>query len=401
MRKTLAVYACLLCFIPIFFGVLKVEAQGVDAAVDDMEARFQAMEERIHALEEEVELLHAVLAATPVSTPAVSASAAQPASPAASPGNLQAPSAPLPVYGGAASQTKILNPDIGVIGNFTGASGHNRIDTSPALSLAETEISLQALIDPYARADFFIALGEEGVEVEEGYITFPALPGGFLLKAGRMRAGFGKVNALHNHSLPWIDRPLVAFNLLGGDPEEADVGIKDAGFSVSRILPLPGETFWEVTAEMYRGDSGTLFQANRRSDLGGGDCRGPAGFLLSDCAFRRSYAVRRDHWPAAGDWLEHGDAGFRARRLSFLKAGSADRGYDGLHVWGCAGADGGCAGVVLAEGIGMLRKSFPGRRQKHPLQPVHRVLAGTAGNRLAAPQAGSSTARPTRTPRRR
>ncbi|MCH7978376.1 MAG: hypothetical protein IH935_05295 [Acidobacteria bacterium] len=267
MLKTLAVYACLLCFVSISVCVQKVEAQGVDAAADDMEARFQAMEERIQALEAEVELFHAVLSATSVSTPAASASAAQPASPAASPGNLQAPSAPLPVYGGAASQTKLLNPDIGVIGNFTGASGHNRIAPSAALSLAETEISLQAIIDPYAQADFFLALGEEGVEVEEGYITFPALPGGLLLKAGRMRAGFGKVNALHNHSLPWIDRPLVAFNLLGGDPEEADIGIKDAGFSVSRILPVPGETFWEVTAEMYRGDSGTLFQASRRSDL--------------------------------------------------------------------------------------------------------------------------------------
>ncbi len=272
MLKTLAVYVCLLCFVSTALCVQKVEAQGVDAAADDLAARFRAMEERIHALEAEVELLHAVLSATSVSTPevpapATTASAAQPASPAASPGNLQAPSVPLPVYGGAASQTKILNPDIGVIGNFTGASGHNRVDPSAALSLAESEISLQAIVDPYARADFFVALGEEGVEVEEGYITFPALPGGFLLKAGRMRAGFGKVNALHNHSLPWIDRPLAAFNLLGGDPEEADAGIKDAGFSVSRILPVPGETFWEVTAEMYRGDSGTLFQANRRSDL--------------------------------------------------------------------------------------------------------------------------------------
>ena len=258
MLRSLAPYACLLCFLPI-----SLRAQGMDA----VEARFQAMEERIRGLEAEIELLHAVLSATAAPAPTAPVPAATPAGSAEAPGALQAPAAPLPVYGGAASQSKILNPDIGIIGNFTGAAGHNRIDPSAALSLAESEISLQAIVDPFAQANFFIALGEEGVEVEEGYITFPALPGGFLLKAGRIRAAFGRVNALHNHSLPWIDRPLVAFNLLGGDPEEADVGIKDAGFSASRILPVPGETFLEATAELYRGDSGTLFQSSRRSDV--------------------------------------------------------------------------------------------------------------------------------------
>ncbi len=37
----------------------------------------------------------------------------------------------------------------------------------------ESEASFQAIVDPYARADFFIAFGEEGVELEEGFITFP------------------------------------------------------------------------------------------------------------------------------------------------------------------------------------------------------------------------------------
>jgi len=173
----------------------------------------------------------------------------------------------LPVYGGATLLSKIFNPDIGVIGNFTGAVGRNRVNSIPGLSFQESEVSLQAVVDPYARADFFLAFGEEGVEVEEGYLTFPTLPGGFLAKVGKMRAAYGKINELHNHSLPWIDRPLAAFNLLGGSLEEADTGIKDAGLSVSRILPAPGGLFLEATAQIYRGDSGTLFESNRRSDV--------------------------------------------------------------------------------------------------------------------------------------
>jgi len=178
---------------------------------------------------------------------------------------LQVPTAPLPVYGGASAAAKALNPDIGIVGSLVGATGRNLGNPYPSLSLQESEVSLQAIVDPYARADFFLAVGEEGIEVEEGYITFPALPGNFLLKAGKMRSTFSRVNTFHNHTLPWIDRPMVQFNLMGGSLEEADVGIKEAGLSVSRIVPAP--IFLEATAELFRGDSGSLFQASRRSDV--------------------------------------------------------------------------------------------------------------------------------------
>src|SRR4029453_6669897 len=95
--------------------------------------------------------------------------------------------------------------------------------------------SFQAILDPYARADFFVSFGEEGVELEEGFITFPAIPGGLLVRVGKMRAAFGKVNSLHNHVLPWADRPIVINNLVGGED-----GIDDAGISVARLIPNPG-----------------------------------------------------------------------------------------------------------------------------------------------------------------
>ena len=48
----------------------------------------------------------------------------------------------------------------------------------------------------------------EGLEIEEGFITFPTLPGGLLMKVGKMKAQFGKVNTMHSHTLPWVDEPL-------------------------------------------------------------------------------------------------------------------------------------------------------------------------------------------------
>src|SRR5260370_31706723 len=77
-----------------------------------------------------------------------------------------------------------------------------------------------------------------------------------------MRAAFGKVNTLHNHVLPWTDRPLVTQNLVGGED-----GINDAGLSLSRIFAGPNQIFLEGTAQVFRGDSGNLFHANKRNDV--------------------------------------------------------------------------------------------------------------------------------------
>ena len=157
--------------------------------------------------------------------------------------------------------SKIFNPDIAVIGNFLGAAGRNTVNGSPALEMAESEASFQAIVDPYARADFFMAFGEEGVELEEGFLTFPAIPGGLLVKVGRMRAAFGKVNTLHRHGVPWTDRPLVINYLTGGEE-----GIADAGISAARLITNPW-IFLEATGQIYRGDSGDVFHSSKRGDL--------------------------------------------------------------------------------------------------------------------------------------
>jgi len=171
------------------------------------------------------------------------------------------PSGALPIYGTATAGSKIFNPDIAVIGNFLGAAGRNTVNPSPALEMPESEASFQAIVDPYARADFFMAFGEEGVDLEEGFLTFPTIPGGLLVKVGKMRAAFGKVNTLHSHMIGWTDRPVVTDNLVGGEE-----GIADAGLSAARLIPNPW-LFLEATGQVYRGDSGDVFRSSKRGDL--------------------------------------------------------------------------------------------------------------------------------------
>jgi len=160
----------------------------------------------------------------------------------------------------AASSSKVFNPDISVLGNFAGAAGRNPESEEPALSLTEVEAAFQAVVDPYARADFFLSAGPDGLEVEEGYVTFTALPAGLLLKAGKMREQFGKVNTMHTHILPWVDRPIVLRNLFGGDE-----GIADSGFSLSKLIPN-SFMFVDAIGEVYRGDT-DVFRGDERSEL--------------------------------------------------------------------------------------------------------------------------------------
>jgi len=172
------------------------------------------------------------------------------------------PSGPLPVYGGATVSSKVFNPDIAVIGDFLGAIGKNESKfATPSLELHEAETSFQAIVDPYARADFFLTFSPDEVGVEEGFITFTSLPANLLLKVGKMRASFGKVNQMHNHVMPWTDRPLVTQDLVGGEE-----GISDAGLSLSRLIVNP-IVFLEATAEVYRGESPELFSAPERGDV--------------------------------------------------------------------------------------------------------------------------------------
>jgi hypothetical protein len=174
-----------------------------------VEQRIRELEDRVIALEGKIRTMQSAQAAQPAQPqPAPGATAAPSPAPAAaqttppvtvppmpSPNETQAGLASptegsLPVYGGSSAAAKALNPDVSVIGDFIGAAGGNTppplatVQPFPSMEMHESEIGLQAIIDPYARGDFFVSFGEEGVNLEEGYITFTALPAGFVGKVG-------------------------------------------------------------------------------------------------------------------------------------------------------------------------------------------------------------------------
>ncbi len=243
----------------VVFGVLLIAVGG--AAVgsaqtsEEILERMKALESKVEELQSQVATLEAALAA--VGEPA-SAPMPTPQAPAPAPSVATAVAA----SSDPTASARLANPAISMIGNFLGSAGHNSIGSGPSLEMTESELGLSAAVDPYARADFFLSFGEQGVDLEEGYITFPSVPGELLVKAGKQRAMFGKLNTLHRHVVPWVDRPLVTTNLVGGEE-----GISDAGVSVSRLLPAPGGLFLEATGQVYRGDAEGVFQTHSRGEV--------------------------------------------------------------------------------------------------------------------------------------
>src|SRR5438093_1390419 len=221
----------------------------------------EALRREIEELRRQIQTLRDQLRAGLASGQGMALGAAPGETASAIPSPPPAPGLPAAPPAAASQTSNYFNPSISVIGNYLGVGGSNGTENLPSSSLRESEVSLQAIVDPYARADFFLSFGEEGVAVEEGFVTFTSLPWGLLAKVGRMRTSFGKINTLHLHVLPWPDEPLTTVNLLGG--EEGWIG---TGLSVGKLLPM-GDVYSELTLQLFDGEAGDLFTSPGSRDL--------------------------------------------------------------------------------------------------------------------------------------
>jgi len=156
-----------------------------------------------------------------------------------------------------------LNPSISTIGDFRGLytdEGDRNVDAF----VQGVEVSLQASIDPYARAEFYPVFEGEGGElnakIEEAFIQTLSLPLNLQAKAGKFRQNFGRMNLVHRHALPVIDVPAVYENYFG----EAQI---DQGFSVSWLIPNPS-FYQEIIFEYTQGpDESPIFARSEGNEL--------------------------------------------------------------------------------------------------------------------------------------
>jgi hypothetical protein len=260
------------------FSSAPLIAQTQDDKIQQLQNRLDELLRQANSIQSELNALKGAALAQPEDLTKIETVQTQPATAAATAATSeQTPTRETPpaaltdvqtinnVFNPAAS--KVFNPDMSVIGNFLGKAGRvnpyefGAGDERPPIGFDEAEVSFQAFIDPYAKANFFLSLTPEGFELEEGYANFITLPYDLTAKAGKMKAFFGKDNTWHTHVRPWIDQPLVIHNLFGEE------GLNDVGLSVSKVVPNPFNVFLEATGEVFSGSVENVFERHHQNDL--------------------------------------------------------------------------------------------------------------------------------------
>jgi hypothetical protein len=115
------------------------------------------------------------------------------------------------------------------------------------------ELGLSASVDPFVRGYAILNFGPDEVEAEEAALVTTSLPYNLALKGGRFFADFGRLSKFHDHDLPFVNRPIVLDEYVGGE-SQAD------GVEGSYLLPL--NQYVTVTAGAYN----KMGAANSRVD---------------------------------------------------------------------------------------------------------------------------------------
>jgi hypothetical protein len=147
------------------------------------------------------------------------------------------------------AQTKVVpsvfNPSIGLVGE-TIFSHNNRPSNQTGTGRPggydvfqrSVELNAAASVDPFARGYVVLnasvdpVTGQSNAQVEEAAIYTTSLPYNLTLKAGRFFGEFGRLSYIHDHELPFVNRPLVLDQYIGGESVTN-------GAQVNYLLPIP------------------------------------------------------------------------------------------------------------------------------------------------------------------
>jgi len=194
----------------------------------EMEARF---DKKTAAQDAEIEALKKQLAGTATNPPAP-AVAGTPSTNTVTPEQLKDLNTKVDQVAEAQKKTLMseFNPAIGLVGetifsyNSKGSdqTGNDRPGGFDVYQRS-IELNVAASVDPFAKGYAVInasadsATGEATMGIEEAALQTTSLPGNLELKAGRFFGEFGRLGYIHDHELPFVNRPLVLDQYIGGE----------------------------------------------------------------------------------------------------------------------------------------------------------------------------------------
>src|ERR1700675_322991 len=253
------------------------DAEAMRRELEQMRKQFESMKEgyekSINSLSERLQKLEQAPPAA-AAEPAPDAPAVGQVTPGAAPGtpsggmpsvmDLARPRQPFALYERRGAGQLLF--DMGVTGDFIGNITQNNVQQAQGGTFSglenyffprEIELNLFGQIDPYARAEVRFEAGQESrgqdisVHLAEANLTLMTLPFNTQAKLGMMRNRFGLTNQIHEHDLPFIDRPDVLRLFLG------DEGLVEKGVEVTWVPPLP--FYLELLGGLFNGDNETAF----------------------------------------------------------------------------------------------------------------------------------------------
>ncbi len=148
---------------------------------------------------------------------------------------------------GAQKQSKPneFNPSIGLVGELvTSYRTQGKVETGSDrpggidINARSVELNVAASVDPFAKGYAVInasadpVTGEATMGIEEAALQTNSLPWNLELKAGRFFGEFGRLGYIHDHELPFVNRPLVLDEYIGGES-------RSDGFQINWLIPLP------------------------------------------------------------------------------------------------------------------------------------------------------------------
>ena len=151
----------------------------------------------------------------------------------------------------------MFNPSIGLVGEsvFSYRSQGSKLTGSDRpggwdVNQRSVELNLAAAVDPFAKAYAVInasadpITGEATATVEEAALQTTSLPDNLELKVGRFFGEFGRLAYIHDHELPFVNRPLVLDQYIGGES-------RTDGVQLNYLVPI--EHYVSLTAGLGDG----------------------------------------------------------------------------------------------------------------------------------------------------
>jgi hypothetical protein len=152
----------------------------------------------------------------------------------------------------------VTNPNISAIGQLLTAytdDSASAFPKKPTLTLGETELMLDAALNPYFNGAIVLSLDPDAISIEEAYTTMVrGLPFNMALKGGKYRVGFGRLNPTHPHAYSFIRTPRIMDPTIG-KLLPGDESFNETGVQTSSLIPVEGSYSLLISGDLLQGNS--------------------------------------------------------------------------------------------------------------------------------------------------